>query len=42
MADADSDFAVALKEVQQVSDTIRQGALFFESQINEGQPVSRC
>ena len=42
MAKPDADFTVALSELRQVSDTISQGADFFESQISEGLPVARC
>ena len=42
MAKPDVDFAVALSELRQVSNTISRGADFFESQINEGLPVARC
>ena len=42
MARPDADFTVALNELRQVSDTISQGAHFFESQISQGLPVARC
>ena len=41
MSSTDSEFPVALTELQQVSATISQGANFFESQINSGQPAAR-
>ena len=42
MSKADADFTVAVDELQQVADTISQGANFFESQISDGLPVARC
>lgn len=40
MSSTDSEFPVALTELQQVSATISQGANFFEAQINSGQPAA--
>lgn len=42
MAKPDADFTVALSELRQVSDTISQGADFFETQISEGLRVAKC
>ncbi|DBA76339.1 TPA: hypothetical protein ACH3X1_010051 [Trebouxia sp. C0004] len=40
MSDQSEEFAVALKELQQVSDTIRQGAAYFEAQAQSGQAIA--
>ena len=41
MSDSSEEFAVALKELQQVSETIRQGAAYFEAQAQSGQAIAR-
>ncbi len=41
MSDPSEEFAVALKELQQVSQTIRQGAAYFEAQAQSGQAIAR-
>ena len=40
MSEAKEEFAIALKELQQVSETIVQGANYFDSQVQQGQQIA--
>lgn len=41
MLDPRDEFATAIKELQQVAQTVNQGADYFESQAKQGQPIAR-
>lgn len=40
MLDPRDEFATAIKELQQVAQTVNQGADYFESQAKQGQPIA--